>query len=390
MTPMTTEQPDAALPIDRTAGTRRLRRRTTDRVIGGVAGGLGEYLNVDPVLFRALFAGLVIFGGAGLVLYVLGWLLIPEGGQEASIAEGAVKRMLGRPGWLVALLVILAGIMILRPWTYDSYFYVPPEIFLGFAIAFAGVLLMLLRDRPDGGGASPVAISAEPGAAAAGAAAAPASAWPRSAAIPRAPRERSPLGWYVLAGALAVVAALAVADTVGGVRVVPGQYFGAGLLALGLGLVVGAWWGRARLLILLGILVLPVAAVSAFLTVPLEGGIADDTFRPANVAELQPAYRIVGGRVRIDLTGLEAGSDPIDLTASVGAGDLYVVVPRGASVLVTGTVQGGHLYLLGRDHTGTGLVDRVSAAGWFGGPRLVLTLDVGIGSLWVERAQGGG
>ena len=61
---------------------RHLRRRTNDRVIGGVAGGLGDYFNVDPLLIRIGFVGLIIFGGAGLVLYLVAWLLVPAEGQD--------------------------------------------------------------------------------------------------------------------------------------------------------------------------------------------------------------------------------------------------------------------------------------------------------------------
>ena len=69
-------------PSERTgAPPRLLRRRTSDRVLGGVAGGLGDYFNIDPLLVRIGFVGLMIFGGAGLVLYVVAWLLIPAEGQ---------------------------------------------------------------------------------------------------------------------------------------------------------------------------------------------------------------------------------------------------------------------------------------------------------------------
>src|SRR5688572_5620991 len=58
--PMTTEQQTTP---------RTLRRRSDDRVIGGVASGLGDYLNVDPLLIRIGFVGLMLFGGLGLRLY---------------------------------------------------------------------------------------------------------------------------------------------------------------------------------------------------------------------------------------------------------------------------------------------------------------------------------
>jgi len=381
---MTTEQPDAALSLDRTVPARRLRRRTSDRVIGGVAGGLGDYLNVDPVLLRAAFAGLMIFGGAGLVIYVLGWLLIPEAGHEHSIVEAAIRSVAGRTGRLGLVLFVLATIAIASPWVtgYGGVIYIQAEVFWALAIVLVGIVLLLPQGRSRVADPGSIAFTAAPAQPAIQEAAI-AAHWGPAVAAP--PRERSPLGWYVLAGVLVVLAVLAVVGNLAPLRVVPGQYFGAGLLALGLGLIVGAWWGRARLLILLGVLVLPAAAISAFLTVPLEGGIADDDFRPQNVSEVQPAYHLLGGRLRLDLTALEAGPSPVTLSASVGIGDLYVIVPADANVQVAGSVRGGQLGLFGRQHAGTGLADRVAEAGAADGPTLVLTLDVGIGSIWVDR-----
>ena len=381
---MTTEPPDAAFPLDRSAGARRLRRRTSDRVIGGVAGGLGDYLNVDPVLLRAAFAGLMIFGGAGLVLYVLGWLVIPEDGHEHSIVEAAIRRVAGRTGRLGVVVLVLATIAIVSPWVtdYGGVVYVQAEIFWALAIVFVGVVLLLPQGRSRMGEPAASAFAAGRAQPAIQEAAI-AAHWGPAVATP--PRERSPLGWYVLAGVLVVLGVLAVVGNLATVRVVPGQFFGAGLLALGIGLTIGAWWGRARLLILLGIAALPAAAVAAFLTVPPEGGLADEAFRPENVAEVQPAYHLLGGRLLLDLTALEAGHDAVTVAASVGIGDLYVMVPRDATVQVDGTVQGGQLVLIGRVHSGTGLADRVSDAGDGGGTTLILDLEVGIGSVWVER-----
>lgn len=56
----------------------RLYRSRTNTVIGGVCGGLGEYLNVDPILFRILFALALIIGGSGLLVYIILWIVIPE------------------------------------------------------------------------------------------------------------------------------------------------------------------------------------------------------------------------------------------------------------------------------------------------------------------------
>ena len=57
----------------------RLRRSRTDRMIGGVCGGLAESLGVDAALIRVGLVALTVLGaGAGLVLYVAVWALAPE------------------------------------------------------------------------------------------------------------------------------------------------------------------------------------------------------------------------------------------------------------------------------------------------------------------------
>ncbi|MCK5840273.1 MAG: PspC domain-containing protein [Bacteroidales bacterium] len=56
----------------------RLYRSFTDRIIGGVAGGFGEYLNVDPLIIRIIFVVMAIAGGGGLIVYILLWIFIPE------------------------------------------------------------------------------------------------------------------------------------------------------------------------------------------------------------------------------------------------------------------------------------------------------------------------
>jgi phage shock protein PspC (stress-responsive transcriptional regulator) len=57
---------------------KRLYRSRKTRVLGGVCGGLGDYLKIDPVLLRVLWAVTIIFGGIGLLAYLIAWLVIPE------------------------------------------------------------------------------------------------------------------------------------------------------------------------------------------------------------------------------------------------------------------------------------------------------------------------
>jgi phage shock protein PspC (stress-responsive transcriptional regulator) len=485
---MTSEQSDATFTVEMPAEAHRLRRRTSDRVIGGVAAGVADYLNVDPLLLRAVFAGLMIFGGAGLVLYVLAWLLIPAQDREDSIVESllvGIGLRFGNAGMaiLVFLAVVIAGAW-LSGWGSSEPF--GPVALLGVAIVALGILYLHWsetlgragshlqtavaaaesRAEPDAGtgplpevpvalarlrersplgwyglataliaagviagawmsgyghgqrflaivlaGLATIALgmlllrrSQMPGRAGSHVPAASAAAdslmepGARSRAVPEArpanarPRERSPLGWYVLAAALVAAGMLAIVGTVPGLRVAPGQYFGVVVAVIGLGLVVGAWWGRARLLIILGLLLLPVAVAAAFVTVPLEGGIGELEFRPQALGELRGEYRLAGGNLRLDLTDLSAAGTSVTVTASVGVGRLVVVVPDGVQVELDAHVAGGELVLFGNRQIGTGLGDRVERLSGPSGPsgRLILNLEVGIGDVVVDAAGAGG
>lgn len=60
---------------------KRLYRSTTDKKIAGVCGGLGEYFNVDPLVFRVIFVLALLPGGVpGLLPYIILWILIPKKG----------------------------------------------------------------------------------------------------------------------------------------------------------------------------------------------------------------------------------------------------------------------------------------------------------------------
>ena len=65
---------------------RQLRRSADDRMLAGVAGGMARYLDVDVTLVRVIIAALVLLNGAGLALYIAAWLLIPEDGEDQSLA----------------------------------------------------------------------------------------------------------------------------------------------------------------------------------------------------------------------------------------------------------------------------------------------------------------
>ena len=60
----------------------RLRRSVTDRHVAGVAGGIARHLDIDAIIVRVALVVVVFFGGAGLLLYVGAWLLVPEEGTD--------------------------------------------------------------------------------------------------------------------------------------------------------------------------------------------------------------------------------------------------------------------------------------------------------------------
>src|SRR5437868_15290061 len=90
---------------------RQLQRSRSDRVVAGVCGGLGDYFDVDPVIFRIAFVVLAFVGGAGFLLYPAAWLLLPEEGHRRSIGEHWVQR--GKHGHWLAIALIAIGALIL-------------------------------------------------------------------------------------------------------------------------------------------------------------------------------------------------------------------------------------------------------------------------------------
>jgi phage shock protein PspC (stress-responsive transcriptional regulator) len=86
----TTDHPETEQDFQDSPGRsarRRLRRPVSDRMIAGVAAGIADYLDVDPTIVRIVLAALTLAGGAGIAVYIAGWLLIPEAGSEQSIAD---------------------------------------------------------------------------------------------------------------------------------------------------------------------------------------------------------------------------------------------------------------------------------------------------------------
>ena len=75
-------------------GTPRLRRSATDRMAGGVCGGLADYTGIDTVLWRVSFVALTVLGGSGVLFYAVLWVLMPAASTNPDTpVERGVQRL---------------------------------------------------------------------------------------------------------------------------------------------------------------------------------------------------------------------------------------------------------------------------------------------------------
>ncbi|WP_433332264.1 PspC domain-containing protein [Spirillospora sp. CA-294931] len=71
---------------------KKLRRTQDGRMVAGVCSGAGRFLGVDPNIIRLAMAVFTIFGGSGLALYAIAWLVVPDEDASTSIAEDLFKK----------------------------------------------------------------------------------------------------------------------------------------------------------------------------------------------------------------------------------------------------------------------------------------------------------
>ena len=100
MNTTTTHQPVSNSATDHQAGVsarpRPLCRPFHDRMLAGVAAGIARYFDIDVTIVRIVFAVLAVVGGAGVPLYLAGWLLIPDEDAEESIASAFIQSLRDR------------------------------------------------------------------------------------------------------------------------------------------------------------------------------------------------------------------------------------------------------------------------------------------------------
>jgi hypothetical protein len=192
---------------------------------------------------------------------------------------------------------------------------------------------------------------------------------------------------------IAVLGILGVIDGSGVVVPFTG-YVVAALAVVAGGLILGAWIGRSRGLIALGI-VLGLAIGPAVLVDSVAGSDwrewsnADDVrVAPQSAGELAPMYDYGSGSIRMDLTDLDFEGERLTTAIDMGAGEVIVTVPQDVDVVVDGAVVVGELTLFDHRSSGFDASDSVADLGddGVGSGRLNLSIDLGLGTVEVRRA----
>lgn len=73
----------------------KLTRPIKDRVIAGVCSGLGEFFQVDPTIVRLIFILISVFGGGGILLYLILWLIVPSDSSDSEITKENIEKNAG-------------------------------------------------------------------------------------------------------------------------------------------------------------------------------------------------------------------------------------------------------------------------------------------------------
>jgi phage shock protein PspC (stress-responsive transcriptional regulator) len=377
----------------------RLRRSRDDRVIAGVAGGLGRHLDIDPLLIRIVLGVLTLFGGASIVAYLILWLAVPEDGAAESIWSRWRRADVGRVATVGVAIALIASAFVFLG---SVHYFIPGGPgFLGVIVVALVALAVLVRsqrphdgqaasgrhvpsdaaggepnqplvstesvrsvdatseaepstDAPDDSTArTPLTTEARAGDtdtftdAGAGTATATASGGTGNQPtrpVPTPPPRRPRSHLFAIAIALA-----AIALGVTGIydidhHVAPAVYPGIVLVASGLGLLVGSWFGRARLLIPVGIVA---GVLTAMLSIVDHGPYGDISHRPMSAADVRTTYRMGAGDMVVDLRALKPADftelDGRSITVDARVGQVEIWTPQGVDATIHADVDGGHL-----------------------------------------------
>lgn len=299
-----------------------LRRSRTDRVLTGVCGGLADNLGIDAVLIRILVVvGTVFTGGALIIAYLIAWALMPD-----------------TPAYVVPV----------QP--------AAPGAPASFAAGGTGTYV-----DPSTG-----AVYGPP---------TPVVAAPRS-------EPRSYLGLVAVSASILVGGLFAVLIAAG-VAVPAVVVASSMLLVIGLGLLVGAFRGRAKWLIVPAIVLLLVTQGTAA-AARFEGSSGDVTWTPTAT---DTSYELGAGTARLDLSSIPAGD--VTINVSLGAGELLVILPPDVALDIESSIGAGEARLPGEQPQGGVGLDAsysVPAQTATAASTVELTSSIGLGTLEVRRA----
>ena len=319
---------------------RRLTRSSSDRVLGGVAGGLGRYFDIDPIIFRIGFVVLALAGGAGFLAYGAAWLFVPADPVPGGAAPAGRNRALTYVG---AGLVAIAALISLG---HGLFFIAPPLVGLGL-IALLGVALWRAAENRGGDGGRTL--------------------------------RRAGLGILLLVVSGVGFVAVAVGAAAGG-----GAVFAGLVIAIGAALAVSAFvGGGARWLVIPALVIaIPLGFVAAS-GIDIKGGVGDRDYRPTSLAEVKQGYKLGVGELRIDLRNVDLPAGRTPLKLRLGVGSVRVLVPDDVCVDSHVRVAAGYARVLERDSAGLDVDWSNRPLETPGVKRLQLAGKVGIGELQV-------
>jgi phage shock protein PspC (stress-responsive transcriptional regulator) len=331
--------PDGPAP-----GPKRFERSSTDRLIGGVCGGLGRYFGIDPTLVRIGMVALALLGGAGLVVYAAALVLVPSDGEVAAGPTDTRDRAIAV---VVAVVLTIVGLS-LGLFGLAIGGAVFPLAFL--CVAGLAVWWLVSGERPSG---SPGEIA-----------------------------RRAALGIALLFGCFALSVGSFFASGFGG-----GVVIAALVIAAGAALVAAAFVGGARWLVLPALAIaLPLAFVSAA-GIDLDGGFGDRHVRPGTVAEVKDSYRLGAGELTIDLRDVDLPAGDRRVKVGMGTGHVLVLVPDDVCVASSATVGMGGVSVFERDGGGIDVDWDDARRAPAGTARLVIDGEVGLGLLEVRHDE---
>ncbi len=376
---------------------RRLVRRPEGKIIAGVCSGIAAYFGLDPVVVRIAVVVLAVFGGGlGLVAYFVAWLVMPMAAEGEPVAEAPRRDDSNIGRWIGIGAIILGAVVLFHNiWDFRG------GIFWGLLLVGVGIALWGREfaprpDRPDqptpprtpnapitGAGTTPTAPLPPAPPAPPSRPAAPAAPTPSPAR-----REPSLLGRAVVGAAALAVGIALLLDNTHVLDVTPRGVVAVLLLMIGVGLFIGTWFGRARWLIFPGIVLACLLGVLAVLPDWRFGdGAGERLWKPQSLSQVRSEYRLGAGELLIDLSEVDFDGRSRSIDASVGFGELIVIVPEDVNVDVDARTGAGEVDLFGRTQGGLGVNNEARERGKRGAGDLDVQAHVGFGEVTVRRAD---